>query len=226
MFVLLSDLLAPLDLLAARLGLLRARGHEVLVFQILDPREIDFEFDSAAQFTDMESGMQHFIDPAVARKRLPQTRQRAPRRGQRAVPVGRDRLLPLAHRSAARSRALRFSHHPRAPRCEPGAHRLPTPTSVAPGEFPLPIVSGGCGGDRTTDLPTPAAPPAERFGRVQLADVSRADRTPAAQAAQPAGEHRASAVALPRAPAPRRDVFAPLLRRSATRWRAQARSAR
>ena len=68
MFVLLSDLLAPLDLLSARLGLLRARGHEVVVFQILDPREIDFEFDSAAQFTDLESGQQMFIDPASARK--------------------------------------------------------------------------------------------------------------------------------------------------------------
>ncbi|MGI9242360.1 MAG: DUF58 domain-containing protein [Verrucomicrobiales bacterium] len=68
MFVLLSDLLAPLDLLAARLGLLRARGHEVVVFQILDPREVDFEFGTAAQFTDMETGQQHFIDPAVAGK--------------------------------------------------------------------------------------------------------------------------------------------------------------
>lgn len=68
MFVLLSDLLAPLDLLSARLGLLRARGHEVVVFQILDPREIDFDFDKAAQFTDLETGKQHFIDPATARK--------------------------------------------------------------------------------------------------------------------------------------------------------------
>ena len=67
MFVLLSDLLAPLDILSARLGMLRARGHEVVVFQILDPREIDFEFDKAAQFTDLESGQQHFIDPAAAR---------------------------------------------------------------------------------------------------------------------------------------------------------------
>jgi uncharacterized protein (DUF58 family) len=68
MFVLLSDLLAPLDLLSARLGLLRARGHEVVVFQILDPREIDFNFENAAQFTDLETGQQHFIDPATARK--------------------------------------------------------------------------------------------------------------------------------------------------------------
>ena len=68
MFVLFSDLLAPLDILSTRLGLLRARGHEVVVFQILDPREIDFKFDTAAQFTDLETGKQHFIDPAAARK--------------------------------------------------------------------------------------------------------------------------------------------------------------
>lgn len=68
MFVLLSDLLAPLDTLEARLGFLRARGHDVVVFQILDPREIDFEFENAAQFTSLESGKQHFIDPNLARK--------------------------------------------------------------------------------------------------------------------------------------------------------------
>lgn len=68
MFVLLSDLLAPLDELEARLGFLRARGHEVVVFQILDPRELDFEFENAAQFTSLESGRQHFIEPDAARK--------------------------------------------------------------------------------------------------------------------------------------------------------------
>ena len=68
MFILLSDLLAPIDVLSAKLGLLRARGHEVLVFQILDPRELDFEFEKAAQFTDMESGRRYFIDPAAAKE--------------------------------------------------------------------------------------------------------------------------------------------------------------
>ncbi|NNC87177.1 MAG: DUF58 domain-containing protein [Akkermansiaceae bacterium] len=67
MFILLTDLLAPLDILESRLGFLRARGHEVLVFQILDPRELDFGFEDAAQFTDLESGRQQFIDPEEAR---------------------------------------------------------------------------------------------------------------------------------------------------------------
>ena len=69
MFVLLSDLLAPArECWRQRLGMLRARGHEVLVFQILDPRELDFEFENAAQFTDLETGQQHFIDPDAARR--------------------------------------------------------------------------------------------------------------------------------------------------------------
>jgi uncharacterized protein (DUF58 family) len=68
MFVLISDLLAPLDTLEARLGFLRARGHEVVVFHILDPCELDFNFENAAQFTCLESGKQHFIDPEAARK--------------------------------------------------------------------------------------------------------------------------------------------------------------
>ena len=34
----------------------------------LDPRELDFKFDNAAQFTDLETGQQHFIDPDAARR--------------------------------------------------------------------------------------------------------------------------------------------------------------
>ena len=64
MFVLVSDLLAPIDELESRLGYLRARGNDLVVFHTLDPRELDFDFGSAAQFTDLESGARHFIDPA------------------------------------------------------------------------------------------------------------------------------------------------------------------
>ena len=67
LFILLSDLLAPLDDLKRELSLLRARGHEVLVFRVLDRQEIDFKFERAARFTDLESGRDHFIDPDRAR---------------------------------------------------------------------------------------------------------------------------------------------------------------
>jgi uncharacterized protein (DUF58 family) len=65
--VLISDLLAPVEALEAPLALLAAGGHEVLVFQILDPAEVTFEFPSPARFRDVESGRELFIDPALAR---------------------------------------------------------------------------------------------------------------------------------------------------------------
>jgi hypothetical protein len=69
LLVLISDLLAPLDVLDTRLGSLRAQGHEVAVFQVLDPSEIDFPFDQAALFIDVESGREFHVEPAQIRER-------------------------------------------------------------------------------------------------------------------------------------------------------------
>jgi uncharacterized protein (DUF58 family) len=65
--VLISDLLAPPEALEAPLALLAAAGHEVLLFQILDPAEVTFQFPAAARFRDVETGRELFIDPALAR---------------------------------------------------------------------------------------------------------------------------------------------------------------
>ncbi len=65
--VLLSDLLAPLDELERQLGYLAAAGHEIAVFQFLDPRELDFDFAQPSYFLDKESGQDLFLDPAEAR---------------------------------------------------------------------------------------------------------------------------------------------------------------
>ena len=70
MVVLISDLLAPLDTLQANLGFLRARGQEVVVFQILDPAEINFDFEQESQFEDLETGKKIYVDPAAARNRI------------------------------------------------------------------------------------------------------------------------------------------------------------
>lgn len=67
LIVILSDFLAPLDELEPDLVGLAACGHEVVVFQLLDPAELAFDFEAAAIFEDMESGRTLFIDPAVAR---------------------------------------------------------------------------------------------------------------------------------------------------------------
>ncbi len=65
--VLVSDLLAPLDGLDLAFGQLRARGQEVIVFRVLDPAEVDFPYERASLFEDLESGRTVYIDPKVAR---------------------------------------------------------------------------------------------------------------------------------------------------------------
>lgn len=66
--ILISDLLAPTAGLERALTALSACGHELAVFQTLDPRELDFGFESAALFVDQESGRELYVDPAMARE--------------------------------------------------------------------------------------------------------------------------------------------------------------
>jgi uncharacterized protein (DUF58 family) len=68
MVVLISDLLAPPEALAAPLALLTAARHEVIVLQVLDPAELTFDFVEPARFLDVETGRDLFIDPALAQK--------------------------------------------------------------------------------------------------------------------------------------------------------------
>ncbi|HAM71900.1 MAG TPA: DUF58 domain-containing protein [Verrucomicrobiales bacterium] len=67
LMVLVTDLLAPVDGLDRSLGLLAASGHEVIVFQVLDPAEITFGFRNATLFQDLETDREIYIDPEVAR---------------------------------------------------------------------------------------------------------------------------------------------------------------
>lgn len=66
-FVLISDLLAPVDELEKHLGHLAAAGHDLVVFQVLDRAELDFTFTRAANFRDSETGRDLYIDPDTAR---------------------------------------------------------------------------------------------------------------------------------------------------------------
>jgi len=65
--VLLSDFLAPLERWETSLTQLAAGGHEIVVFQILDPAEVAFEFREPTMFEDAESGRSLMIDPGTAR---------------------------------------------------------------------------------------------------------------------------------------------------------------
>jgi uncharacterized protein (DUF58 family) len=65
--VLISDLLVDVEVLRTKFGYLRSRGHDVIVFRVLDPAEITFSFGEARIFEDMESGRRLYIDPEAAR---------------------------------------------------------------------------------------------------------------------------------------------------------------
>jgi uncharacterized protein (DUF58 family) len=67
LIVLISDLLAPVDELERNLGRLTAAGHEVVIFQILDPNELAFNFNRAMLFQDVESQKDIYLDPATVR---------------------------------------------------------------------------------------------------------------------------------------------------------------
>ncbi|HSH96618.1 MAG TPA: DUF58 domain-containing protein [Roseimicrobium sp.] len=67
MMVLVSDFLAPIETLEANLALIGARGHDTVAFQVLDPAELDFNFDKPTLFEDMESGRDLYLDPVKAR---------------------------------------------------------------------------------------------------------------------------------------------------------------
>lgn len=68
LLVMLSDFLMPLDGMERDLGLLTAMQHDVVIFHVLDPAELDFPFTDAAAFTDAEGGARMLLEPSVARK--------------------------------------------------------------------------------------------------------------------------------------------------------------
>ncbi len=68
LIVLVSDLLTSIDWLESDLGYLAAGGHDVVVFQVLDPAELNFDFDAPALFRDLESDRDMYVDPPAAQK--------------------------------------------------------------------------------------------------------------------------------------------------------------
>ncbi|HWB02898.1 MAG TPA: DUF58 domain-containing protein [Verrucomicrobiales bacterium] len=68
LMVLISDFLAPVERLEHCFSQLGACGHEITVFQVLDPAEATFDFTKEILFEDAETGRTLFIDPAAARR--------------------------------------------------------------------------------------------------------------------------------------------------------------
>jgi uncharacterized protein (DUF58 family) len=68
MVVVISDLLVEPETLQAAFEHLRWRGHDVIVFHLLDPQEISFDFDRPVKLVDMETGDSLLADPALMRQ--------------------------------------------------------------------------------------------------------------------------------------------------------------
>ena len=66
--VLISDLLDDPDRVVKGLKHLRFRGTDVIVFQLLDPNELQFPFKGAAKFTDVESADEITAEPSRVRE--------------------------------------------------------------------------------------------------------------------------------------------------------------
>jgi uncharacterized protein (DUF58 family) len=68
LIVLLSDLFDPAGDLLGHLRRLRARGHEVVVFQVLDREELEFPFEELTVFESLESPERILCDPRGVRE--------------------------------------------------------------------------------------------------------------------------------------------------------------
>ena len=66
--VVISDLYEEPDEILDALSLIRFRGNDVILFHVLDNAEIDFTFDDASSFEDLESGEQLPVVPDALRE--------------------------------------------------------------------------------------------------------------------------------------------------------------
>lgn len=68
LIILISDLLVPREPLFKGLKLLRHRGHEVLIFHIMDDEELDFTYTGTTKFEGMETLPDLLCDPRSLRE--------------------------------------------------------------------------------------------------------------------------------------------------------------
>ena len=66
--ILISDLLDDASSIMDGLRHFRFQGHDVLVFHVMDPRELDFDFSDLVEFEDMETGETMLVAPESSRQ--------------------------------------------------------------------------------------------------------------------------------------------------------------
>ncbi|MFP4105450.1 MAG: DUF58 domain-containing protein [Phycisphaerae bacterium] len=67
LIILLSDLLADQEDVIKALHHLKYRGHDLMIFQVLDHSEVEFDFDGQVQFEEPETGDTLNADPQAIR---------------------------------------------------------------------------------------------------------------------------------------------------------------
>jgi uncharacterized protein (DUF58 family) len=67
--IIISDLLGDLDALADGLAHFRHRNHEVIVFHVMDPDELNFPYERITRFRDAEGGSRMITQPRFVRAR-------------------------------------------------------------------------------------------------------------------------------------------------------------
>ena len=65
LIVLISDFLTPIELLERSLHRLTAAGHELVLFQMIDPKEAAFDFSRPMLFQDLETRKDLYLDPRI-----------------------------------------------------------------------------------------------------------------------------------------------------------------
>lgn len=129
MIILISDLLTSIDRLEPELGYLCAGGHDVVVFHILDPAELNFDFSSPALFQDIETGRNMYVNPPDAQvsykhmldKHLSTTKSACQKLGVDYHLFSTDRpfdlaLLDFLHDRLHRRKSIRHVRRPKAGR--------------------------------------------------------------------------------------------------------------
>ena len=111
--VLISDFYEEPDAILEAIKPLKFLGNDLIVFHVLDPAEIDFGYDDASSFEDLESGEQIPVVPESLREGISGDDPGAHRGADDEVLRAPDRLHRAEHRRAARPRAVQLSVEPR-----------------------------------------------------------------------------------------------------------------
>ena len=114
MLVLISDLYEEPDAVLEAIGPLRFRGHDMIVFHLLDRRRARFRVRGSVGVRGSRERRADSDRPGGAGVAVPRARPGAHHRADRAVLGQPHRLQPGQHVRAARPRAVHVSEHARA----------------------------------------------------------------------------------------------------------------